>query len=69
MSRELEIIRISSLPADAFYISNFISAEEEAWLMQKVSKDLASHQRLDDLTVEKRNCLVLLSCQIHSPSV
>ncbi|KAJ5084614.1 Oxoglutarate/iron-dependent dioxygenase [Penicillium alfredii] len=33
----LEAARISALPADAFYISNFLSEDEERWLLQKVT--------------------------------
>lgn len=36
MACDLEAVRISSLPADAFYISDFISEDEEEWLLQKV---------------------------------
>lgn len=36
MSYDLEAARIASLP-DAFYISDFISEDEESWLIQKVS--------------------------------
>jgi alkylated DNA repair protein alkB family protein 6 len=37
MACDLEAGRITSLPADAFYISDFVSEDEEAWLLQKVS--------------------------------
>lgn len=37
MASGLEAARITSLPADAFYISDFISEDEEEWLLQKVS--------------------------------
>lgn len=36
MACDLEAARITSLPADAFYISDFISEDEESWLLQKV---------------------------------
>lgn len=37
MACDLEAARITSLPDDAFYISDFISEDEEEWLLQKVS--------------------------------
>lgn len=37
MACDLEAARITSLPADAFYISDFVSEDEEEWLLQKVS--------------------------------
>lgn len=37
MACDLEAARITSLPDDAFYISNFIAEDEEKWLLQKVS--------------------------------
>ncbi|KAJ5085834.1 hypothetical protein N7532_010605 [Penicillium argentinense] len=37
MTRNLETARIISLPPDAFYIADFISEDEEKWLLQKVN--------------------------------
>lgn len=37
MDCDLEAARITSLPDGAFYISDFISEDEEEWLLQKVS--------------------------------
>ncbi|KAJ5219116.1 uncharacterized protein N7498_001215 [Penicillium cinerascens] len=37
MACDLEAARITSLPSDAFYISDFVSEDEETWLLQKVS--------------------------------
>ena len=37
MACNLEAARITTLPADSFYISDFVSEDEEAWLLQKVS--------------------------------
>lgn len=37
MACDLETARITSLPSDAFYISDFVSEDEETWLLQKVS--------------------------------
>lgn len=37
MACDLEAARITTLPADSFYISDFVSEDEEAWLLQKVS--------------------------------
>ncbi|KAJ5678895.1 hypothetical protein N7462_007139 [Penicillium macrosclerotiorum] len=37
MAGDLEAARIVSLPADAFYIANFISKEEEELLLQKIA--------------------------------
>ena len=36
MACDLDAARIPAMPAEAFYISDFISEEEEAWLLQKV---------------------------------
>lgn len=36
MSFDLEAARIKSLPEDAFYIPDFISEDEERFLLQKV---------------------------------
>lgn len=33
---DLEAARITSLPADAFYIPDFVSEDEESWLLRKV---------------------------------
>lgn len=38
MACDLEAARITSLPADAFYISDFISEDEEDRLLQRVSR-------------------------------
>lgn len=38
MACDLEAARITSLTSDAFYISDFVSEDEETWLLQKVSK-------------------------------
>ncbi|KAJ6119473.1 Oxoglutarate/iron-dependent dioxygenase [Penicillium sp. IBT 18751x] len=49
---DLEAARITTLPADSFYISDFISEDEEAWLLQKVASaplprwTKLSHRRL-----------------------
>jgi len=32
----METARITALPEDAFYISEFITEDEESWLLQKV---------------------------------
>lgn len=37
MGFNLEAARITALPEDAFYISDFITEDEEDWLLQKVS--------------------------------
>lgn len=37
MGLDLEAARITALPEDAFYISNFITKDEEDRLLQKVS--------------------------------
>ena len=37
MGFDLETARITALPEDAFYISDFITEDEEDWLLQKVS--------------------------------
>lgn len=37
MGFDLEKSRIIALPEDAFYISDFITEDEEDWLLQKVS--------------------------------
>lgn len=37
MGFDLEAARITALPEDAFYISDFITEDEEDWLLQKVS--------------------------------
>lgn len=37
MEFDLEAARITALPEDAFYISDFITEDEEDWLLQKVS--------------------------------
>lgn len=39
MGFNLEDTRIIALPEDAFYISDFITEDEEDWLLQKVSAD------------------------------
>lgn len=36
MGSDIEISRITALPGDAFYISDFITGDEENWLLQKV---------------------------------
>lgn len=36
MGFDLEAARITALPEDAFYISDFITEDEERWLLQKV---------------------------------
>ncbi|KAJ5309699.1 uncharacterized protein N7443_002160 [Penicillium atrosanguineum] len=52
MACDLEAARITSLPADSFYISDFVSEDEEAWLLQKVASaprprwTKLSHRRL-----------------------
>ncbi|KAJ5179332.1 Oxoglutarate/iron-dependent dioxygenase [Penicillium capsulatum] len=52
MAAGLDAARIVALPHDAFYISNFISEEEEVWLLQKVASaplprwTQLSHRRL-----------------------
>lgn len=43
MACDLEAARITSLPDDAFYISDFIAEDEEEWLLQKVSCVLDVH--------------------------
>jgi alkylated DNA repair protein alkB family protein 6 len=37
MAFDLEAARITALPEDAFYIPDFITEDEENWLLQKVS--------------------------------
>jgi alkylated DNA repair protein alkB family protein 6 len=36
MAHDLETARITSLPGEAFYIADFISEDEEEYLLQKV---------------------------------
>ncbi|KAJ6152758.1 hypothetical protein N7497_007077 [Penicillium chrysogenum] len=36
MGFDLEAARITALPEDAFYISDFITEDEEDWLLQKL---------------------------------
>lgn len=36
MGFEVENMRITALPDDAFYLSDFITEDEEKWLLQKV---------------------------------
>lgn len=36
MGFDIETARITALPEDAFYISDFITEDEESWLLQKV---------------------------------
>lgn len=38
MRADLESARIKSLPDDGFYIANFISEDEEEFLLRKVSE-------------------------------
>ncbi|KGO47237.1 Oxoglutarate/iron-dependent dioxygenase [Penicillium expansum] len=52
MGFDLEAARITTLPEDAFYISDFITEDEEEWLLQKVKSaplprwTQLSHRRL-----------------------
>ncbi|KAJ5468407.1 hypothetical protein N7475_006159 [Penicillium sp. IBT 31633x] len=52
MGFDLEAARITALPEDAFYISDFITEDEERWLLQKVTSaplprwTQLSHRRL-----------------------
>ncbi|OQE30606.1 hypothetical protein PENFLA_c003G07924 [Penicillium flavigenum] len=52
MGFDLEAARITALPEDAFYISDFITEDEEDWLLQKVKSaplprwTQLSHRRL-----------------------
>lgn len=43
MAAGLDAARIVALPSDAFYIPDFISEEEEAWLLQKVTSNESCH--------------------------
>lgn len=43
MGFNVELARISALPNDAFYISDFITEAEEDWLLQKVCADSRYH--------------------------
>lgn len=43
MASDLEAARITSLPEDAFYIPDFITEDEENYLLHKVSWTLHSH--------------------------
>lgn len=36
MGSDIETARITALPGDAFYIPDFITEDEENWLLQKV---------------------------------
>lgn len=36
MGFDLDTVRVSALPDGAFYISDFVTEDEEDWLMQKV---------------------------------
>jgi alkylated DNA repair protein alkB family protein 6 len=36
MGFDLDTVRVSALPDGAFYISEFITEDEEDWLVQKV---------------------------------
>ncbi|CAG8878369.1 unnamed protein product [Penicillium nalgiovense] len=52
MGFDLEAARITALPEDAFYISDFITEDEEDWLLRKVKSaplprwTQLSHRRL-----------------------
>ncbi|KAJ5514269.1 Oxoglutarate/iron-dependent dioxygenase [Penicillium fimorum] len=52
MGFDLEAVRITALPEDAFYISDFITEDEEDWLLQEVNSaplprwTQLSHRRL-----------------------
>lgn len=41
-TNNLEEVRIESLPSNAYYISNFLSEDEERWILRKVGVAIAS---------------------------
>ncbi|OQD71853.1 hypothetical protein PENPOL_c001G08869 [Penicillium polonicum] len=69
MGFNLEAARITALPEDAFYISDFITEDEEDWLLQKVKSaplprwTQLSHRRLQTWpsALTKSNALLALS--------
>lgn len=67
---DLEAARITSLPADAFYISDFISEDEEAWLLQKVSAALDISDSAMNLmqSHDGPSLFILLSCLLFEPT-
>jgi len=62
MACDLEVVRITSLPADAFYISDFISDDEEARLLHKVSVICDTLALMNWLA----SCIVHISCHTES---
>ncbi|KAJ5586964.1 Oxoglutarate/iron-dependent dioxygenase [Penicillium hispanicum] len=72
MDYDLDAARIASLPADAFYIADFISEDEEAWLLQKVASaplprwTQLSHRRLQTWPSALTKANTLLSSPLPS---
>lgn len=52
----LEVFRIAGLPPDFYYIPNFISAEEESSIVQKVRFPLRSYSQFFFLFSNARDC-------------
>ncbi|KAJ5384678.1 hypothetical protein N7517_002589 [Penicillium concentricum] len=79
MGFDLEAVRITALPEDAFYISDFITEDEENWLLQKVKSaplprwTQLSHRRLQTWpsALTKSNALLAspLPAWLRSPIV
>ncbi|KAJ5163436.1 uncharacterized protein N7500_005266 [Penicillium coprophilum] len=79
MGFDLEAVRITALPEDAFYISDFITEDEEDWLLQKVKSaplprwTQLSHRRLQTWpsALTKNNALLAspLPTWLRSPIV
>ncbi|KAJ5185204.1 hypothetical protein N7491_006925 [Penicillium cf. griseofulvum] len=79
MAFDLEAVRITALPEDAFYISDFITEGEENWLLQKVKSaplprwTQLSHRRLQTWpsALNKSNALLAspLPAWLRSPII
>ncbi|KAJ5616016.1 hypothetical protein N7537_001130 [Penicillium hordei] len=79
MGFDLEAARITALPEDAFYISDFITEDEEGWLLQKVKSaplprwTQLSHRRLQTWpsALTKSNALLAspLPAWLRSPII
>ncbi|KAL4941470.1 hypothetical protein BDV06DRAFT_179897 [Aspergillus oleicola] len=69
---ELEAARVTRLPGDAFYIPDFVSEEEEEWLLRKITTapqptwKTLSHRRLQTYPSPLTNSNTLLDSPLPS---
>ncbi|KAJ5748389.1 uncharacterized protein N7511_010085 [Penicillium nucicola] len=72
MGMDIETVRIEGLPDGAFYISDFVSEDEESWLVQKVLSapqprwTQLSHRRLQTWPSPLTKNNTLIACPLPS---